>query len=239
MHRPGWDALTVTCAVMVAVQVLMAALGGFPAALPVYEQFGLSREGLMSGKVWQLATHALIHGTWFHLGVNLLVVYAIGGRILHILGGKAFVVIFWSGVLVGSVMHLGLHPAQPLGGEEAYRSPLVGASAGGMALLLALTTLSPDSRMWPIPVSGKNLGRGLLLGSLLLFLLTPGLGLPGFSAVGEWLVGVGRSSLFTIGHAYHLGGGLIGWLYVRRLLRCSVSLEQLRAERARREGMAA
>jgi len=241
LHRPGWDVLTVTCVVMVVVQGVMAKLGGFPAAMPVYEQFGLAREGLLGGRVWQLGTHALMHGNWFHLTANVLVVYLVGGRVYHILGGRGFAKVFWGGVLVGSVLHLLFHPVQPMGAgvEEIRNAPLVGASAGAMALLLALTTLSPDSRMWPVPVSGKNLGRGLLLASLLLFLLTPGLGVPGFSVVGNWLVAMGQGGIFTMGHIYHLGGGLMGWLYVWRLLRRPVTLEQLQRQRQRREGLAA
>lgn len=231
--------MTLTCAVLVLVQVVMASLGGFPAAAPVYEQFGLTREGLLGGKAWQLVTHALLHGNWFHLALNVALIYLVGGRVQHILGSRGFAAIFWSGVLLGSLLHLVLHPARPLGGEVTVFSPLVGASAGGMALLLALTTLSPDSRMWPIPVSGKNLGRGLLLGSLLLFLMTPGLGIPALGSLGAWLVAHGQGNLFMLGHVYHLGGGLTGWLYVRRLLRRPVTLDQLRRERARREGMAA
>lgn len=233
--------LTVTCVAMIAVQVVLAILGGFPAAAPVYEQFGLGREGMMTGKFWQLGTHALMHGNWLHLTTNVLMVWLVGGRVFHILGGRGFAKVFWGGVLVGSVLHLTLHPVQPLGVGEISNAPLVGASAGAMALLIALTQLSPNSKMWPIPVRGRNLGRGLLAGSFVLFLLTPGLGLPGFSAVGAWLVRGGEGSLFMMGHIYHLGGGLMGWFYVRRLLRRSVTLEQLREERAQREreGLAA
>lgn len=239
LHRPGWDALTVTCVVMVVVQVVFAALGGFPAAMPMYERFGLTWAGLRSGQLWQLGTHALVHGGWFHLTLNVLAVYLVGGRVYHILGGRGFAKIFWAGVLFGSVLHLLFHPAQPMGiGEPAY-VPLVGASAGAMALLLAMTSLSPDSRMWPIPVSGKNLGRGLLMGSLILFLLTPGLGIPGLSLVGVWLVEMGQGTIFQLGHIYHLGGGLMGWMYVRRLLGRPVTLKQLQEQRERRESVAA
>ena len=65
------------------------------------------------------------------------------------------------------------------GGEDAPL--LVGLSGGCMGLLLLLTTLSPQSRMMPLPVSGKSLGLGILMAELVLALADPALGVPGFS----------------------------------------------------------
>ena len=158
------------CLVLIVVQVVVSLLGGFAKVPQVFEWFGLRREGLMEGRIWQLGTHALLHGNWIHFVMNFLVIALIGGRVYHIMGGRGFGVIFGGGVLVGSVFHLAFHPAQPMGfAGEIVNAPLVGASGGAMALLIALTALSPESRMWPVPVSGKNLGRGILLAAILLF----------------------------------------------------------------------
>lgn len=239
IHRPAWDVVTLTCVAMVVVQGVLSGMGGFPEALPVYGLFGLGREGMGDGQCWQLFTHALLHGSWTHLWMNVLVIYSIGGRVQHILGQRAFAQLFWGGTLVAALMHLLLHPALPMGVGELRDAPLVGASGGAMALLLALTSLSPSSRMWPVPVSGKNLGRGLLLGSAVLFLITPGLGIPGLSDVGDWLVAHRAGGIFRVGHIYHFGGAVWGWFYAKRLLRDPVTLEQLKRERERREGLAA
>ena len=104
-----------------------------------------------------------------------------------------------------------------------------------MALLMALVSLSPDSRMWPLMVSGKNLGRGLMFSTLILFLLTPGLKIPILQAVGEWLAfSGGMAPLFQASHICHLGGGMIGMFCAHRLLR-PVSLKDLQRDRKRRE----
>lgn len=244
LHKPGLDALTIVCAALVVSQLLVTAFGGVERLLDLglYELLGLSRGGILDGMVWQVVTHPFLHGSWVHLLLNAMVIYMIGGGVLHILGGRAFLKIFVGGVLAGSALHLVLHPAVP--SEFAVRdAPLVGASAGAMALLLTLTGLSPDSRMWPLPVSGRNLGRGLLLATLLLYFLTPGLGLPVLSAIGVWLERHIESleTLFQIGHIYHFGGGLVGLIYSRRLLRRPVTLEELQRarERREREGMVA
>lgn len=227
------------------VQVVVVCLGGFPVIPWLFEWLGLSREGILHGRVWQLVTHAFLHGNWLHFIPNFLVIYMIGGRVLHIIGGRGFMVVFGGGVLLASALHLLFQPSNPMGGEQIVHSPLVGASGGAMALLIVLTSLSPASKMWPLPVSGKNLGRGLLLASLLLFLITPGLGIPGLSGIGRWLMSLGGvekngvAPLFQIGHIYHFGGGLMGLLYGRWLLRRPITLAELQRKRAKREGLAA
>lgn len=104
-----------------------------------------------------------------------------------------------------------------------------------MALLLLLTTLSPQSRMMPIPLSGKSLGLGILTTELLFALADPQLGLPGISALGNWLASHGMGSGFQLGHACHFGGGLAGWLLGKWLLRPRITLKRLRRDRERRE----
>jgi membrane associated rhomboid family serine protease len=210
---------------VVAVFAVVAA-GGGPQRVPEwFLTLGLRRSDVLAGRWWQLGTHALLHGSWAHVILNALMLWMLGARIERILGRAGFFKVLAAGVLGGACGHLLLAPG-------AAASPLVGISGGCMALLLALTTLSPDSRMMPLPVSGRSLGRGVLLAGALLVLLDPGLGVPGLAALGRWL---GVDGLMRIGHACHLGGAVAGWLYARRLLRPAPSLAQLRADRQRRE----
>lgn len=245
LHRPGIDILTILSALLLVVQIVVSQLGGFPGVPGVFEWFGLSRDGILHGRMWQLGTHAFLHGNWLHFIPNFLVIYMIGGRVLRIIGSRGFAVVFGGGVLMAAVLHLLLHPARPMGIGEVTNAPIVGASGGAMALLIVLTSLSPDSKMWPLPVSGKNLGRGLLLAAFLLFMITPGLGIPGLSGVGRAVMSwggaddAGLAPLFQIGHIYHFGGGLMGLLYGRWLLRRPVTLDELQRRRAKREGLTA
>lgn len=205
---------------------------GGPNQLPIsawYLKFGLSREGFLGGRVWSLLTYGLLHGSWWHLAMNALFVLLVGSRIEHVSGAAVVGRTVLLGVISGGLFHLLFAP----GNGSAH--VLVGLSGGCLALLLLLTTLSPESRMMPLPVSGKSLGLGLILSSLLLTLVNLALGLHEFSGLGKYLMRHGLDALFKMGHACHLGGALAGWLYGRWLLRPRVSLDRLRADRMRRE----
>ena len=218
-------------ALVLGVQLLVTAAGGQnrQPAWSWFETFGLNRQEVFSGKIWQVFTYGFLHGGWLHVGLNSLFLLVIGSRIEHMTGHAGIVKATFVGVLGGGVGHLILAP----GGSNAPL--LVGLSGACMALLLLLTTLSPQSRMMPIPVSGKSLGLGILTAELILALIDPSLGLPGFSELGMWLVNHGQGAWFQLGHACHFGGGLAGWMLGKWLLRPRISLKRLRRDRERRE----
>lgn len=235
---PGANFLTAITVVMVLVQVWLGGMADEGGAVstesePYYMALGLSWDGVSSFRLWQFATHALVHANWFHLGVNLLMLWLVGGRVVHILGQKRFAVIVVAGALAGGALHVLTDFLTVRAGHHGMQ--LVGISGACLALLLTLTTLSPESRMWPVPVSGRNLGLGLVFAELLLLLATPALGLPVFSRIGGELASRGGGELFVISHACHLGGALAGWALARMLLVPGPSLEKLQRDRARRE----
>lgn len=218
-------------AVIFGLQAIVSVSGGHERepALGWFTTFGLSRYSLMEGKFWQLVTYGLFHGGWLHVGVNSLCLLLVGSRVEHMAGRAAVWKTSILGILGGGVFHILLTP----GGASAH--VLVGLSGGCVGLLLLLTTLSPESRMLPVPVSGRSLGAGILAAELILAVIDPALGLPVLAGLGKWLSVRGMESWFQIGHACHFGGGLAGWSIGRWMLRPRVTLERLRHERARRE----
>jgi membrane associated rhomboid family serine protease len=219
-------------AAILGIAALVAAVGG-PDRQPAwswYEWLGLSREGILSGKIWQIFTYGFLHGPWWHAGLNALFLLLIGSRIEHMAGRTVLVKAVVFGILGGALGHLALAPG------SAGSPLLVGMSGGCVGLLILLTTLSPQSRMMPIPISGKSLGLGILTAELILALANPDAGTPGFSALGKWMGAHGMAGWFDIGHACHFGGGIACWLYGRWLLRPRVTLMGLRRDRERREG---
>jgi len=214
---------------LVGIHLLMEMQGDPARTNGIYQWFGLQWETFLSGRIWQPLTYGLLHGGTIHLLVNCIGIALLGSRAEHICGAGGFLRVCLLGILAGGVAHL----AVSQGGAEA--PILVGFSAAVMALLLLLTTLSPDSRMWPLPVRGRSLGFGLLAAEGILALIDPGLGLPWLSEAGQWISRHGGASWFQIAHGCHFGGGLAGVLYGRWMLRNRITLESLRRARERRE----
>ena len=209
---------------VIGIHFLVESRGGTDFVSSWYENLGLSRDGFLSGRIWQVFSYGLLHGSWLHAGLNALFVLLIGSRIEYVAGGAVMIRVMLAGVLGGAAGHLVLGSGL-----------LVGLSGGCLALLLLLTTLSPQSKMFPLPVSGRSLGLGILLAELILALIDPALGLPGFSLLGRYLAEQGMDSWFRMGHACHFGGGIAGWAFGRWMLRPRITLDRLRRDRARRE----
>jgi membrane associated rhomboid family serine protease len=213
-------------ALIVVIHAVVERAGGLGELGWWFQTFGLSRDEVIQGKFWQPASYALLHGNWLHAGINALCLVLIGSRVEHVAGGGGFLKTLALGAIAGGLAHVLLAPA----------GILVGASGACVACLLLITTLSPESRMWPLPVSGRYLGIGILVSGLVLALINPVLDLPLLGRFGRGLADLGLAGWFEVGHACHFGGGLAGWAFGRWLLRPRVTLERLRSARRKREG---
>lgn len=238
LHKPGFDYLTVVCVVLVLVHGALEIVGEVANRPDLYELWGLSRSGLLEGRLWQFVTYAFLHGSWAHLLGNVALLYLAGGALQRILAERWFLIVFLAGAIVGGAFHLVFHPGITLlsSGETAASGPLVGASGGAMAVLISLTALAPDARVWPFPIRGRNIAIGIMLAALLLYLCTPTLGIPGLAELGQIATAQGLGDVFRMAHACHFGGGVAGFFLMRRFLRRPITLAQLQEERARKEG---
>ncbi|MCW1923456.1 rhomboid family intramembrane serine protease [Luteolibacter arcticus] len=198
--------------VVLAIEAALTLLGGANAIPEVYQALGLSRDGIRKGWVWQIGSHALIHGVWWHALLNVLILITTGARVERIDGWKTAARVFVIGSLVGGVAFL----LMPMPMSDMV---LVGASGGIFALFLWMTTMSPQSRMVLVPISAKNLGLGVLIASGALAVAVP------------WL----PAGDLVVSHSCHFGGALTGWLIARRNTREPLTLADLQKARARRE----
>lgn len=201
--------------------------GGYQEVAVLYERGGLSRESVLAEYGAPLFTYSFLHASWFHLACNALLVLFLGARVESILGHQRLGVLLFLGAVFGGLFHLLL--------SGASTALLVGASGATMALLLMITTLSPESRMFPIPLAAGNVGLGVMIASFVLMLVNPDSSIPLLAGWGRTWADWWGEDLFRIGHACHFGGALAGWLMARWILRRPVSLEKLQAERERRE----
>ena len=216
---------------ILAVHALVEISGG-DNRQPAFGWFGLlglTADAVSHGDLWQLVSYGFLHGNWIHVGLNALFILLIGSRIEHMAGSARVVQTILLGILAGGIAHVSMVSLDQNG------TLLVGISGGCVALLLVLTTLSPDSRMMPLPVSAQNLGIGILTAELLLALVDPNSSISWLRPFGKYLEDSGLGGWFAMGHACHFGGGIAGILVGRWILRPRVTLKRLRRDQLRRE----
>ena len=154
----------------------------------------LSPAGVRSGYEWQFFTYMFLHGGVLHLLFNMFTLFFAGREVEALVGKAHFLAIYFLGGLVGGLAQIFLAPGN---------SSLIGASAGVFAIVIAFTTLFPDVVLTlliyfiiPLKMKAKYLAL-LLVGSSVLFLL--------------------KGIMPDVGHVAHLGGCLVGWVYIKRL----------------------
>lgn len=164
---------------------------------------------------WQFFTYMFLHGGLWHLILNMYVLYMFGSEIERMWGSKAFLRYYLiSGVGAGVLYSL-----------VKYNSviPTIGASGAIYALLVAFAVLFPNRQIMmlfpPIAMQARTM--------VMIFL-----GI-------ELFMGV-TGSRDGIAHIAHLGGALVGYLYMRRSLKFNFSdfknqFEQWNARRKQKQ----
>lgn len=139
--------------------------------------------------LWQLATYMFLHGGIFHIGLNMLVLWMFGLRLEEEWGTQKFLRFYF-------ITGIGAGVCTTLVSPNSY-IPTIGASGAIYGLLLAYGVLFPRDLVYIygiIPVQARYLVLGLGLIAFWMSLTASGSG---------------------IAHVAHLGGMLIGWLYLR------------------------
>jgi len=139
--------------------------------------------------VWQILTHMFVHGGLFHLLINLFVLWMFGRPIEREWGTRTFLKYYFICGL-GSGVFILLTSLNS-------RTPAIGASGAIYGILVAFAMLYPDSIIYLyylFPIKAKHFA--ILVGVIAF--------LGGISA---------RRS--NIAHFGHLGGLLVGYLYLK------------------------
>ena len=164
---------------------------------PVMSQFELSSAlPVLLRHPWTLLTYAFTHEGFFHILFNLLNLYWFGQLVREYLGDRRLVSIYVLGALAGAVIFLISYNLIPAF-QPAVGSPMVGASAAVTAIIVAGATLLPDYTFMLIiigPVKIKWIAAVVVLISLA--------GVNGGNPGGE---------------IAHLGGALMGFVFVKQL----------------------
>jgi len=164
-------------------------------------------------RFWQPLTHMFMHGGFFHVLINMYMLYMFGSVVENIIGTKKFLLFYFICGFGAAALHTGVEYLQlqsymegaALGNQMSLRqislmkvTPTVGASGAIYGILIAYAMLFPQSRMTllfpPITLSAKSM--------TLLFI-----GI-------ELLTGLSGSG-GNIAHFAHLGGALFGFLLIK------------------------
>jgi membrane associated rhomboid family serine protease len=135
---------------------------------------------IAQGELWRLVTSSLLHLNLIHLGFNIYGLYALGGIVERLVGGRRFAVLYGLSGLGGAVASYLFH-----------QTASVGASGAVFGVLGAAVTFGWRRGAWVPQGVGKALTRGLL----------PWLVLN---------VVIGLVSDMRIDNAAHLGGLVMG-----------------------------
>jgi membrane associated rhomboid family serine protease len=126
---------------------------------------GLQPAGFLA-RPWTLVTNLFIHGGIWHILANMLTFYFFGSYLSRLIGVKKFLIVYFSGGILGNIFYL-LLPPSPF-------SIAIGASGAVFALGGVLTVMRPRLRVFifpipaPLPLWVAVIG-GFIILTLLLF----------------------------------------------------------------------
>jgi membrane associated rhomboid family serine protease len=192
--------LIVTISIFVLQQVLNISFPGIGGSQNLFlsDWFAFSAENFKELKVWTVCSYAFLHSTTtiLHLIGNMAGLFFIGRILEPLLGKQQFLILYFSGAVVGALTYLIFH----FNGNNS----VVGASAAVVALLAFFCQRHPEQPITlllffviPLTVKPKWLFRGLLGYTIYALIFTE-------------LAGNAH-----VAHSAHLGGLLVGVLYFR------------------------
>ena len=167
----------------------------------IYEHFGLVPGlAVFYAYIWQPFTYIFLHGGLWHLLINMLVLWMFGCDLERVWGQRKFYTYFFTcGVGAGLIVIAA--ELLPMAWHHMPSGiPTVGASGAIYGVLVACAVLFPDRQIWliPFPVTlSMRVYVSIMVAIEFFSELTSGTG-------------------DNVSHVCHLGGIVIGYLYLRR-----------------------
>jgi membrane associated rhomboid family serine protease len=93
---------------------------------------------------WQLVTYAFLHGSFMHIGLNMLALFIFGPDVERELGTGRYLVLYFASVISAALVQL----LTMAGAADVY--PTIGASGGIFGVLLAYGMLFPHRILVPL-----------------------------------------------------------------------------------------
>lgn len=148
-------------------------------------------------KPWTLVTYMFTQKGLFHILFNMLWLFWMGMIFLDFLKKRQFIFIYLAGGLFGGILYLLAYNLIPVFHEDAFRTVMIGSSASVSAVVFATATLLPD-----YTIRMLFFGNVKLKYLALAFIVIDVLAIAGFNAGGS---------------IAHIGGALLGYVYIKQL----------------------
>ena len=138
-------------------------------------------------------TYIFLHGSWMHLGMNIIMLMAFGAGVEKWMGAKRFITFFVACSLVATLIHFAVTPFS--------NAPVIGASGGlsglfaAVLIMLQQTGRIPPSKYGILPFIALWIGISVLFGML---------GTPDGNSI-AWVA--------------HIGGFLAGFVLLKPILK--------------------
>lgn len=144
-------------------------------------------------KAYQLITHMFMHGGIMHLAMNMFGLYIFGRALETSIGSQKFFTLYFLSGLGAAGLQLLVYYLQVTAGS------MVGASGAIFGIVAAFAVLYPNVELMvipiPVPIKAKYLIPGFMVLSIVL--------------------GVSNVRGDFVAHFAHIGGALIGFIYIK------------------------
>ena len=150
--------------------------------------------GTFITRPWTLLTYSFIHSGFFHLLWNMVLLFYAGRLLVNLFTDRIFINNYFLGVISGGLIFIGSYALFPV--FAGTYPPMIGASAGVMAVFIFICTYTPNQeiRFFFVNLKLKYLG--------LAFFFLDVIQIPYGNAGG---------------HLAHIGGAVLGFFYARQL----------------------
>lgn len=146
---------------------------------------------------WSILTYMFMHEGFFHIIFNMLFLYWFGMIIHQYLGSRKLANLYILGGLAGALFYVLIYNIAPFFNNVVDTSLMLGASAGVFAIVVGAATLAPNTTFMLLLIGPVKIKYIAIFYVILAFANTVGA-----NAGGELA---------------HLGGALMGFLYVTQL----------------------
>jgi membrane associated rhomboid family serine protease len=223
MFTPAIRNIIIACTAVLFLQTLLKDFFAIEETIWFQLQFGLVPLAVTHlFRIWQPFTYLFLHEGIWHLFFNMLFLYFFGVDLERAWGTRRFYIYYFiAGIGAGLTTVLVKTLLHAFGMNVSLTIPTIGASGAIYGVLVAAAIMFPDRQVWLFPFPITVPMKLLVTGSIVI----------------EFFLSLEMNG-DRIGHVTHLGGALVGYLYLRRglfLYRVRNDYQDWKRRRARRK----